>query len=163
MNSQVYFVPGQTERIRKTFLRWKSIELSLNYLLHVRVMLTIIKCSPSYSYSENREHPGNFQNKSVTSPFNRVSRYILFSAKLKGRGRHSVWCKEGDNILRFTHSTSLPQEHLVVIRDQKVCPFVKFEIILPLLCFLLDPLANKYCRTWRSIIKFWIDSRTFQK
>ena len=36
-----------------------------------------------------------------------------------------------------------PQEHLVDIRDEKVSPFVKFEIILPLLCFLLDPLTNK--------------------
>ena len=29
-------------------------------------------------------------------------------------------------------------EHLFVIKDEKVCPFVKFEIILPLLCCLLD-------------------------
>ena len=34
----------------------------------------------------NREHPGNFQNKSVSSPFNWVSRYNLFLPKLKGRG-----------------------------------------------------------------------------
>ena len=35
--------------------------------------------------------------------------------------------------------------HLVDIKDEKVSPFVKFEIILPLLCFLLDPLTNKHC------------------
>ena len=35
--------------------------------------------------------------------------------------------------------------HLVDIRHQKVSPFVKFGIILPLLCFLLDPLTNKHC------------------
>ena len=35
--------------------------------------------------------------------------------------------------------------HLVDIRHEKVSPFVKFEIILPLLCFLLDPLTNKLC------------------
>ena len=35
--------------------------------------------------------------------------------------------------------------HLVDIRHEKVSPFVKFEIILPLLCFLLDPLTNKHC------------------
>ena len=34
----------------------------------------------------NREHPGNFQSKSVSSPISWVSRYILFLAKLKGRG-----------------------------------------------------------------------------
>ena len=35
--------------------------------------------------------------------------------------------------------------HLVDIKHEKVCPFVKFEIILLLLCFLLDPLTNKHC------------------
>ena len=33
--------------------------------------------------------------------------------------------------------------HLVDIRDEKVSPFGKFEIILALFCFLLDPLTNK--------------------
>ena len=56
-----------------------------------------------------------------------------------------------------------PQEHLVHIRDEKVSSFVKFEIILPLLCFLLDHLTNKHCRTWSYMIALWIDSRTFQK
>ena len=32
--------------------------------------------------------------------------------------------------------SSLSPEHLVVMRDEKVSPFVKFEIIQPLLCFL---------------------------
>ena len=31
------------------------------------------------------------------------------------------------------------------------------EMTLSLLCFLLDPLTNKYCRTWRSMINLWID------
>ena len=56
-----------------------------------------------------------------------------------------------------------PQEHLVVIKDEKVCPFKKFEVILPLLCCLLDPLKNKHCRAWSSLINLWIDSRTYQK
>ena len=30
----------------------------------------------------------------------------------------------------------------VVTKDEKVCPFVKFEIILPLICCLLDPLKD---------------------
>ena len=47
--------------------------------------------------------------------------------------------------------------------DKKVCPFVKFEIILPLLCFWLDPLTNKHYRTWSSMINLRIDSRTYQK
>ena len=40
---------------------------------------------------------------------------------------------------------TLQDYHLVDIRHEKVSPFVKFEIILPLLCFLLDPLTNKHC------------------
>ena len=35
--------------------------------------------------------------------------------------------------------------HLVDIRHKKVSPFVKCEIILLLLRFLLDPLTNKHC------------------
>ena len=41
--------------------------------------------------------------------------------------------------------TTLQDYNLVDIRHEKVSPFVKFEIILPLLCFLLDPLTNKHC------------------
>ena len=40
-----------------------------------------------------------------------------------------------------------PQERVVVIRDEKVSPFVKSEIILPLLCSLLDLLTNKQTGT----------------
>ena len=40
---------------------------------------------------------------------------------------------------------------------------MKFEIILPLLCFLLDPLINKHCRAWSFMINLWIDFTTYQK
>ena len=43
-----------------------------------------------------------------------------------------------------------PPEHLVVIKDEKVCLFVKFEIMSPLLYCLLDLLTNKHRRTWCS-------------
>ena len=46
---------------------------------------------------------------------------------------------------------------------KKVSPFVKFEIIPPLLKCLLDPLTSKYCRTWSSVINLWTDSRTCEK
>ena len=61
-STQVYSAPGKTERRRKAFLVWTTIDLSSNILLHVGIMLTITKFSSSYSYSEcvNREHPGNF-------------------------------------------------------------------------------------------------------
>ena len=106
----------------------------------------------------NREHPGNFQNKSVSFPFNWVSRYILFLAKLKGKGKPFL---EGERKGRTLWD--YPQGNLVVIRDEKVFPFVKFEIILPLLWFLLDALANTHCRTWGTKINLWIDTRTCQK
>ena len=50
-----------------------------------------------------------------------------------------------------------PQEHLVVIGDENVGTFEKFEIILPLLCCLLDLLTYKYCRAWSSMTNFWIE------
>ena len=52
---------------------------------------------------------------------------------------------------------------MLVIKHEKVSCFVKFEIILPFLCCLLDPLTNKHCWTWSSMIKLWIDSRTWEK
>ena len=64
----------------------------------------------------------------------------------------------------FIHSLwDYPQEPLVVTKDKNVCPFVKLELILPLLCCLLDPVTNKHCRAWSSTINLWIDSRTCQK
>ena len=57
----------------------------------------------------------------------------------------------------------LPPKHLVVIRNEKFCPFVKSEIILPFLYCLLDTLTNKHCRACRSMENLWIDSRTCRK
>ena len=88
---------------------------------------------------ENREHHGNFQIKLLSSVFNWVSRYILFQAKVKRAGKETTLYE-------------YPLEHLVVIRDEKVSPFVKFKTNLPIFCFLLDSLRNKRCRTWSSMI-----------
>ena len=109
-------------------------------------MLTISKVSPCYSYSAcwNRKHPSNFQNKSISSPFKWVSRHVLLLSKMKGRGRSFFGrCKKGFHIVR------LPQEHLVIIRNEKSL-FARLEIILHVLCFLLDPFAKNHCRTWSS-------------
>ena len=51
-------------------------------------------------------------------------------------------CKKGSHIVR------LPLRAVGCLKRSKVFPFVKFEIILPHLCFLLDPLTNKHCSTW---------------
>ena len=86
-----------------------------------------------------------------------MSRYILFLAKLKRRGRPFK-----ERAKRWITRWDYHQEHLVVIKDEKVRPFVKFEVILPLLCCLLDPLTNKHYSAWSSIT-LWIDSTTCQK
>ena len=65
--------------------------------------------------------------------------------------------------IRGTALWDYPQEYLVVIRDEKVSPFVKFEKFVPLLCFLLDSLTNKHCSAWSFIINLWIDFRTYKK
>ena len=76
----------------------------------------------------------------------------MFSSLPKWRGEEGLfWKVQKGGLALGCHKRS------------KVSPFVKFETILPLLCFLLDPLANKYCRTWISMINLWIDSKTCQK
>ena len=111
--------------------------------------------SSSYSYSacgNRREHPSNFQNKSVNSPFNWVSRYILFLPKLKGEKRPFLeGFKKGDHIARLS---------LVWYKRWKSLSFCEIWNMLPVLCFLLDPLTNKHSRTWSSMINLWIDSKS---
>ena len=166
ISAQVYSVPGPTEGRRKAFLEWKSIDLySIN--LHVGTFeLTSLTCGGNVNCYEsdhhpsptrgNREHLGNFENKWVSSPFSWVYSSLLGQTK----GERKAFLK---SVIRGTVFWDYSQEHLVVIRDEKLSPFVKFEIILPHLCFLLDHLTNKHCRTWSSMINLWIDSITYQK
>ena len=123
-----------------------------------------VMCSSSYSYSAygNMEYPGNFQNKSVNSSFNGVSIHI-YSLLAQTEEERKAFFGGLEGAERETTLCHYPQEHLVVMTDEKVSPFVKLEIILHLLCFLLDPLINKPCRTWSSMINLWLDSRTCQK
>ena len=128
-------------------------------MLHVGVALLLKKCYPSYSYPacENRDLPGNFQNKSVSSTFNWVYAYIFFLTKLKSRGGIFLRVPEGG----MGRIVRLPPRALVCQRRRKkVCSFVKSEIILLLLCCLLDPLTNKHWWVWSPMISLWIDSRT---
>ena len=113
----------------RLFLEWKSIGLSsyklsriLSYLLHVGLMLKSVH--HPIPTRGNGENPRNFQKESVSSPVSWVVRYILFLAKLTGRGR--LFLKGARRAVTLWDS---PQEHLVVIRDEKVSPFVKFKII----------------------------------
>ena len=88
MSAQVYSVPGQSEGRRKAYFEWKNIYLSTK--------LSLI-CGSNFNYYKgdrhpipthgNRKHPGNFQNKSVSSLFSWVSKYVFFLAELNFRGR----------------------------------------------------------------------------
>ena len=102
-------------------------------------MLAIIKVLSSYCYTAwgNREHPGNLQNKSVSSPFNWVSRYVTWVL-----GCHKRW------------------KNLSFVKFEIV---FAFETIFVPFLFLLDALAYKHWMTWSSMINLRIDSRTCQK
>ena len=147
MSGQVYYVPGQTEERSKVFLEWTSKDLSSK--------LSLI-CEGNVNYHKSVHYPipilpvgigstllAIFKqiSKLYFQPFNWVSRYILFLVKLKERGRPFL---EGARM--GTTLWDYPQKFLVPIRDEKVSPFVKFEIMLPALCFLLDPLTKKHIR-----------------
>ena len=71
MSPQVYSTPGQTKVRRKAFLEWKWIDLSsklsVTYGGNADYYKSVRHPIPT---CENGEHPGNFQNKSVSSPFN---------------------------------------------------------------------------------------------
>ena len=91
MSAQLNSVPGQTEVRSKAFLEWKSIdlsyELSLTWGVNVNYYESVHRPIPT---RENKEHPGNFHNKSVSSAFNWVSRYVLFFPKLTGARREAI-------------------------------------------------------------------------
>ena len=131
--------------------KWTSIDLS-----H-KLSLTRVG---NINYYKSVYHPilGNLQKKSVSSPFNWLPRYILFLAKLKRSGRLFL---EGAG--RWVALWEYHQEYLAVIKDERVCPFVKIKTILHPHFYLLDPLTNKHCRAWSSTINLWIDSSTCEK
>ena len=70
MSAQVHSVPGQTEGRSKAFLEWKSIDLSRELSLTCGANINYKSVHQPIPTRENREHPGNFQNKSVSSAIN---------------------------------------------------------------------------------------------
>ena len=106
MSAQVYSLPGQAAGRRKAFLERASLNLSSKLSLTCGGNVSYYwKCSSSYPYSAygNREHPGNFQNKSVTYPFNWVFRYILFFGQTEGERKAFFWrVQERGHIVRLT-------------------------------------------------------------
>ena len=71
MSSYVYSVPGQTEGKSKAFFEWKSIdlshELSLTYGGNIKYYKSVHQPILTRGH---RDHPGNFQNESISSAFN---------------------------------------------------------------------------------------------
>ena len=130
----------------RSFWNGKAWTYPINYLLHMVVIIPT---------PENKEHPANFQNKSVSSPFSRVTRYILFLAKLKGRGRLFWRVQEGR-----PHCEITPRA-LDCHKTWKIIFFCEIWNNSDPPLNLLDPLTNKHCRTRSSMINLRIDSRTY--
>ena len=78
MSAQEYSAPGQTEGRMKTFLEWKSIDLSHELSLTCWGNVNYYKSvHHPISARENRGHPGNYQNKSLSSAFSWVLIFYL--------------------------------------------------------------------------------------
>ena len=160
MSAQVYSVHGQTEGKGRPFWRGQTHLHPLNYLLHVRVMLTIIKelIILLLPCLWKQRKPWKFSKQiSKLSFLLSVQVHYFLGQSEEERKTFFGGCKKGDALCDY------PQEYLIVIKDEKVCPLMKFGIILTLLYCLLDPLTNKHRRAWSSMINLQIDSRTCQK
>ena len=137
----------------KAFLNWASIDLSSKLSVNIGGMLTIIKVFIIIFLLCQWEQETPCQFSKQISKLSKVS-----CPNWKGKkGRFWKGARSGTTLWDY------PQEHLAVMKYEKVSLFVKFEIILLLLCFLWDLLTNKHYRTWTSMINLWIDSRTCQK
>ena len=126
---------------------------SLNYLIHVEVMLSNMKAFIILFLLCLWEQGIHWQFLKQISKLSFQLSVQIYSLLGQTEGEREAFFgeyKKGSTLWDY-------QKHLIVIRDEKVSSFVKFEIILPLLCFLLDPLTNKHCRTWSSMIILWVD------
>ena len=117
--------------------------------------------SSSYSYLWKQRTSWQF-SKQISKLSFQLSIQV-YSLLGQTEGEMKIFLEGARKRARGAYCAHYLQEHLVVIRDWKVSPFVKFEIILPLFFFLLYPLTNNHCRSWSSIINLWIDTRTCQK
>ena len=77
MSAQVHSVPGQTEGRSKAFLEWKSIDLFRELSLTCEGNINYKSVHQPIPTRKNREHPGNFQNESVSSAFNLVLQFFF--------------------------------------------------------------------------------------
>ena len=95
------------------------------------------------------------QNKSVGSSFKRVSKYILFLAKLKEIGRTFL-----EGVKTGRSKRLLP---LVVTREENSFSYCEiWNNLTPLLLFI-RPLTSKHSRVWSSLINFLYRFRDLPK
>ena len=144
----------------RLFWNEKIKSYPLNYLLPVGIMLAIIKASIILFLPCLWEYDTPWE---IWKQINKISFQLsvqVYSPLGKTEGERKVFfggCKKECHIVRN------PKEHLIVIKNGKVSLFVKFDIIISLICCLLDPLTNKCCRAWSRVINFWKDFSTCQK
>ena len=144
MSAQVHFVSGQTEGRKKAFLEGTIIDLSSKPSLTCWVMLTIIKVFIILFLFclKERGTPWQFSKQISKLSFQLSVKVFYLLGQIKG-GSKTFFGGYKKGVTLWDYS----QEHFVVIREEKVYPFVKFKIIPPFLCFSLDTLKNKYCKT----------------
>ena len=159
MSAWVYSVSGQTEGRRKTFLEWRSNDKQSLTIL-VEIMLTIIKVFINLFLLclWKKRTPKKFSKQISGLSFQLSFQVCSLFGQNEGEWKAFFRdCKKGAHVVKLTPRALGCHERW------KVSPFVKFEIILPLLCFLLDHLTNKHCRALSSMINLWKDSRTCRK
>ena len=160
MSGQVYSVPGQIEGGTNAFLEWTSIDLSS------KLSLTWWG-NVNYYKSVHYPIPTLPVGTGKALEIFKANQQALLSVECPGTlSSWRNWTREEDLFWRVQEEEAhyeITLKSTWLSKDEKVCPFVKFEIILPLLCCLLNPLTNKDCRTSISMINLWIDSRSCQK
>ena len=123
MSAQVYSVSGQTEKRRKAFLDWTSIVLSS------KLSCT---CGGNVNYYKRVHNP------IPTLPVGIGKTFAIFKTKLFPPLSVQIYSLLGQTEVErkaFMENAGRGP-HLVAIKDEKVSPFVKFETIPPILCFL---------------------------
>ena len=123
MNVQVYSVPGQTEGRRRALLEWKKTDLPF------KLSTT---CGSNFTYYKIVHRPIPTLSVGIlnTMTIFIINLKAILSIECPGissswpnwRGRPFMECARMGLAL-----WDYPRQYLVVIKDEKVCPFVKFR------------------------------------
>ena len=119
MSVQVYSVFSQTEGKRNALLDWKSKEFPAKLSLTCGSYVNYYE-SVHDSNTTRGNTPWKFSKEIIKLSFQLSVQAYLFVAKLKERGRPFL-----EGARKRTRLWDYPQEHLVVIRDEKSLSFCK--------------------------------------